>query len=102
MRRQPQMTDDTIFRFIVLVLLFGIFWAITTDYHLEIPEMEGEPQPMTAQEKAIYVWVFYILGMMVAWLIFLIIKGDQIRQSIRGFWKRRKERRQDGGSRHGT
>ena len=93
MRRQPSLFDDDLFRYVVIFLLFGIFWVTVTDYHFEMPEKQ-EHQPMTAQDKALIVWTFYIMGMIGAWAIFLVVYWDGIRDSLRDFWKRHKEKKQ--------
>jgi len=93
MRRQPPFLDDRMFRIMVLLLLAGIFWALVTDYHFQMPQDEEEPSPLTAQEKAIYVWVLYILAMMTAWSLFFLRYEERIRDSLRDFRKRREEKK---------
>jgi len=64
--------DDNTFKFAVLILLAAIFWVIVTDYHFETPQQQTKPEPMTSQEKAVFVWAFYIIGMIGAWAMFLL------------------------------
>lgn len=94
--RQRSFLDDGLFRAVVLLLLFAILWAIVTDYHLEMPQKE-EPEPLSAQDKSVVVWAFYIIGMIGAWTIYLVVWGESIRDSLRQFWKRHKGREQNNG-----
>ena len=91
--------DEKTFRFLIVILLFGIFWVIVTDYHFEMPEEleERQAEPMTAQDKAVLVWAIYILSMIAAWSLYFMEYGGWVRDVLRSFWKRRKEKNQQAG-----